>query len=87
MNDTPTVRCDFLDVLEESVTLQKPVTVTLRDGKSFADQVQDVVTEGGEDYVNFASQGRVPVTQIERCEPSPRIHNPATYDDKLPESG
>jgi len=83
MNDAPTVRCDFLDVLEESVTIQKPVTVELRDGKSFTDQVQDVVTESGEDFVNFAAQGRVPVTQIKRCEPSPAAHQPATYDDKL----
>ena len=86
MNEASTVRCDFLDVLEESVTIQKPVSVTLRDGKSFTDQVRDVVTEQGEDYVNFAAQGRVPVTQIERCEPSPRIHDAASYDDKLPES-
>ncbi len=84
MTTSPAVHCDFLDVLEEAVTIHRPVTVELQGGKHFTDQVRDVVTEHGEDYVNFASQGRIAVTQIVRCEPSPQAH-PATasYDDKL----
>ncbi len=83
MNDAPTVRCDFLDVLEESVTIHKPVQVELKDGERFVDQVNNVVTEAGEDFVQFAVHGRVPVSRIARCEPSPDAHEPHSYDEKL----
>ena len=82
MNDSPTVRCDFLDVLEESVTIKKPVTVELKDGESFVDQVRNVITESGEDFVQFAEHGRVAVSRIARCEPSPDAHE-HSYDPKL----
>lgn len=76
-------RCEFLDVLEEAAKIKTPVTVELRGGDSFTDSVQDVVTESGEDYAQFERRGRVPVSQISRCEPSPRIHDAPSYDDKL----
>jgi hypothetical protein len=81
MNDAPVGRCDFLDVLEESVVVKRPVKVSLRGGDEFTDRVQSVVTEGGEDFVQFAAHGRVAMTQISRAEPTP--HAPASYDDKL----
>jgi len=83
MTTTNSGRCDFLDVLEEAVKFKKPVTVELQGGESFTDSVQDVVTESGEDFAEFEQRGRVPVSQISRCEPSPRIHNTPSYDDKL----
>jgi hypothetical protein len=81
MNDTPVGRCDFLDVLEESVVVRRPVKVSLRGGDEFTDQVQSVTTEAGEDFVQFARRGKIAVTQISRAEPTP--HAPASYDDKL----
>jgi len=74
-------RCDVLDVLEEAVVIQKPVTVELRDGQRFVDRVKTVVTASGSDYVVFADHDRVPVAQIAVCEPSP--HAPPSYDEKL----
>lgn len=32
MHETNQGRCDFIDVLEESVVIPQPVTVVLRDG-------------------------------------------------------
>lgn len=83
MTTTNSGRCEFLDVLEEAVKLKQPVTVELQGGESFSDGVQDVVTESGEDYAQFERRGRVPVSQISRCEPSPRTHDAPSYDDKL----
>lgn len=80
MNDK-TTRCDFLDVLEESVVIKKPVMVSLQGGDSFTDQVQNVITEDGEDFVQFVQHGRVAMKQISRAEPTE--HAQATYDDKL----
>ncbi len=59
--------CDHLDVLEESVVRKRPVHVQLFDGSSFTDQVQDVVTENGEDFALFAEKGRVPVRKMRSC--------------------
>lgn len=74
-------RCDFLDVLEEAVTIKKPVQVELRDGQRFVDGVKNVVTEAGEDHVVFQEHDRVPVTQLASC--TPVAHEPASYDEKL----
>jgi hypothetical protein len=56
--------CDILDVLEESVVSKRPVNIQLQGGRTFTDQVKDVVTEGGADYVDFRDQGRIPVADI-----------------------
>jgi Rho-binding antiterminator len=64
--------CDFLDVLEEAAVLKRPIAVKLRDGDAFIDEVKDVVTQGGADYVDFLTRGRVPVRDIlgaSRAEP------------------
>lgn len=57
-------RCDFIDVLEEAVLWRRPVTVRLRSGDTFQDQVVDVVTEQGDDFAIFRSHARVPVGDI-----------------------
>src|SRR4051812_15567172 len=46
-------RCDFIDMLEESVTTGGKVAVSLHDGQHFVDQVNDVVTQEGQDWAVF----------------------------------
>jgi hypothetical protein len=60
-------RCDFIDMLEESATLHRPVEVTLRGDRRFADSVREVVTESGEDFAVFRDHGRVNVREILDC--------------------
>lgn len=57
-------RCDFIDVLEEAVLWRRPVSVQLRAGAAFTDQVLDVVTQQGDDFAVFRSHARVPVGDI-----------------------
>ncbi|WP_164014854.1 hypothetical protein [Pyxidicoccus trucidator] len=57
-------RCDFIDVLEEAVLWRRPVSIQLRAGDTFTDQVIDVVTEQGDDFAIFRSHARVPVGDI-----------------------
>jgi hypothetical protein len=57
-------RCGFIDVLEEAVLRRRPVTVELRAGERFIDQVTDVVTEKGDDFAVFRTHARVPVGDI-----------------------
>jgi Rho-binding antiterminator len=74
-------RCDFIDMLEESAKMHRPLAVTLRGETRFSDDVRDVITEEGEDYALFRSHGRVPVSDILDCAwTSPRDE---TYDRKL----
>jgi Rho-binding antiterminator len=74
-------RCDFIDMLEESAKLHRPVAVTLRGDTRFSDDVRDVVTEEGEDYALFREHGRVPVSDILDCVwTGPREQG---YDSKL----
>jgi hypothetical protein len=74
-------RCDFIDMLEESAKLHRPIAVTLRGGMRFSEAVRDVVTEGGDEYAVFHDHGRIPVSQILDCVwTSPREES---YDAKL----
>ena len=74
-------RCDFIDVLEESVTTGKNVAVSLRGGQHFIDRVRDVVTQDGEDWAIFRDHAWVSVSDIEECiRAQPRD---ATYDLKV----
>jgi hypothetical protein len=57
-------RCDFIDVLEESVTTGGEVSVNLRGGQHFVDHVRDVVTEKGEDWAVFRDHDRIAVSEI-----------------------
>ena len=57
-------RCDVIDILEESVVSKRPVAIKLEGGREFTDQVRDVVTEAGADYVDFRDHGRMPVADI-----------------------
>lgn len=65
--------CDFIDVLEEAALMKKRVAVKMRDGESFIDEVRDVVTTDGEDWVDFLNHDRVKVKEIlgmSRAEPT-----------------
>ena len=74
-------RCDFIDMLEESAKIHRPLTVTLKGHTHFSEAVRDVVTEDGADYVIFRDHGRVAVTDILECAwNAPR---PESYDSKL----
>jgi hypothetical protein len=74
-------RCDFIDMLEESARMHRPVSVTLRGDKRYQDVVRDVVTENGEDFVEFQEHGRLSVHEILDCVwTAPRSDS---YDAKL----
>jgi hypothetical protein len=74
-------RCDFIDMLEESARMRRPIAVTLRGDKRFEDTVRDVVTEGGQDYVQFDLHGQIAVREILHCIwTAPRSEG---YDAKL----
>jgi Rho-binding antiterminator len=74
-------RCDFIDMLEEAAKMHRPIAVTLRGDTHFSDDVRDVVTENGQDFVLFRDHGRVPVTEILDCVwTAPREES---YDSKL----
>jgi hypothetical protein len=75
-------RCDVIDVLEESVTLRRAVTVELKGGGGrFVDHVRDVVTPGKDEaekgeWVQFRDHGQVPVADIAFCAPA-EPHEPS----------
>jgi Rho-binding antiterminator len=74
-------RCDFIDMLEESAKMHRPIAVTLRGDAHFAEAVHDVVTEDGEDYALFRDHGRIAVSEILDCTwTAPREE---TYDRTL----
>jgi hypothetical protein len=60
-------RCDFIDVLEESVTTGGAVTVELIGGTRFTDRVRDVTTQDGTDYAEFRNHATVAVDDILSC--------------------
>lgn len=72
--------CDVIDVLEESVVSKRPVNIQLSGGRTFTDQVTDVVTEGGADYVDFRDHGRMAVADIRSAGRAEQLtgENPAT---------
>jgi transcriptional antiterminator Rof (Rho-off) len=57
-------RCDFLDVLEESVVFHAAVAVELHDGTRFEDRTREVVTQDGEEVAIFDLHGEIPVSSI-----------------------
>ena len=69
-------RCDVIDVLEEAVTLKRPLTVELAGGKRFVDRVRDVVTEDGQDWAVFDAHERTPVNDIRFAAPA-EPHEPS----------
>lgn len=59
--------CDIIDILEEAVTLRRPVSVQLRHGRRFVDHVRDVATDSDGNWAVFATYGRIPVNDISDC--------------------
>jgi transcriptional antiterminator Rof (Rho-off) len=57
-------QCAAIDVFEEAVTRRSAVKVRLHGGVEFTAHVEDVVTEGGVNYVVFRGRGRVAVGEI-----------------------
>lgn len=83
MHESAHGRCEFIDVLEESVVIPQPVTVVLRDGETFIDRVRDVVTHSGEDFVQFQDHGRMALARIVRATPSLLTDEDSGYDAPL----
>jgi hypothetical protein len=74
-------RCDFVDLLEESVVTGRNVAVSLRGGQHFIDRVKHVLTQNGEDWAVFRDHDWVAVSDILDCvRAEPRE---VTYDAKL----
>jgi len=69
-------RCDVIDVLEEAVTLKRPLAVELAGGRRFVDRVRDVVTEDGQDWAVFAAHERTAVDDIKFAGPA-EPHEPS----------
>ena len=68
-------RCDFIDMLEESARMHRPIAVTLSGDRRFEDVVRDVVTDNGEEHVQFRAHGQVLLREILDCvwtAPAPR---------------
>jgi len=73
--------CDFIDMLEESAKMHRPIIVTLSGGSRFEDTVRDLVTEDGQDFVLFRDHGRYPARDVLDCVwTAPRSES---YDAKL----
>jgi transcriptional antiterminator Rof (Rho-off) len=64
-------RCDFIDMLEESARLHRPLIVELKDGRTFTDEARDVVTEssGAEwaEWAVFRFHDRLSLDEISTC--------------------
>lgn len=71
-------RCDFLDVLEESVLMRARVQVILMDDTHFEDRITDVLTRDGREVVYFAGHEPVELRQIAAItrEPLPHTYPP-----------
>lgn len=75
-------QCDFLDVLEEAAIGKLRLRMELEGGRELIGRVEDVVTQGGKDYVVLIGDGdRIPVAAIRRLsrgaeEPEPRQNRP-----------
>lgn len=61
--------CDFIDVLEEAALTRQLMTVKLANGSTFNDQVRDVVTRDGRDWVVFYEHGEMPVSTVLQVRP------------------
>lgn len=57
-------RCDFIDVLEESVTTHRKVDVELAGGRTFTTHIVNVVTHDGDDFAVLADGAEVPVGSV-----------------------
>jgi hypothetical protein len=60
-------RCEIIDLLEEAVTLDRPVAVELRGNRHFTDHVREVVTRDGQDWGVFRTHEPVLVEDIHHC--------------------
>jgi len=74
-------KCDFIDMLEESAKMHRPIAVTLKSNTRFSDTVRDVVTEDGSDFAIFKDHGRFPLSDILYCAWKEPL--PTSYDSKL----
>ena len=63
-------RCDVLDVLEESEKVHRPLTVTLKGGGHFIDQVRTIETDGDGEWAVFRAHDRIRVNDIAFCGPA-----------------
>lgn len=59
-------RCDVLDMLEEAAVTHRPVSVVLKGGEHFVDEVRDVVTQDHVDRAVFRTHEPVVVDHVSR---------------------
>lgn len=80
-------RCDFLDVLEESVLMKARTRVELIDGTVFEDRIRDVVTREGHEEIRFEGRDAVrlrDVAAIERPEIAHTYRRDPRHDPDWP---
>jgi hypothetical protein len=63
-----TVMHPVIDTLETAADVGVPLLIELRDGRSFADGVCEVLHEYGDTFVVFHANNRHPVRDIARAE-------------------
>ena len=74
-------RCDIIDVLEAAVRMRRPVSVELREGRHFTDEVRAVNTDDDGEWAIFRLHDRVLVDDISFCAPAEPPE--ATYRGKV----
>ena len=57
-------RCDFLDLLEDAAVTKKRVEIELRSGEVFTDEIRDVATREGQEFVSFLEHDELPLKEI-----------------------
>lgn len=72
---------DIIDMLEESITLNIPVVVELKNGKIFEDKAKQIGKVDGEDGVAFRDHEFTPLHQISTCRRA--VAPSGRYDQKL----
>lgn len=65
--------CDFIDVLEEAAVGGTPVTLTLKDGRSFDARVLDVVTRDHENVAVLADGRELRLSEVRDAERSDEV--------------
>jgi len=55
---------DFIDMLEESALMHRPMLVELRDGRVFEDRVESIIKWDGQDHVVFKLHELTPLHAI-----------------------
>ena len=63
-------RCDIIDVLEASARTRRAVSVQLKEGRHFTDEVRQVTTEEDGEWALFRLHDRVLIDDISSVAPA-----------------